>query len=216
MFRFRLDRRPDGLQTILCLGAHCDDIEIGAGGTILKLIRECPGLRFHWVVLSSDARRAAEARASAVRFLAGTSSTVVIKEFRNSFFPYVGAEIKEYFQQISRDVHPDLVLTHCRQDLHQDHRLVCELTWNTFRDHLILEYEIPKYDGDVGNPNCYVELDETTYRQKVGILMDCFVSQRDKHWFTEETFVALARVRGIEAGSATRYAEAFYARKVVL
>lgn len=216
MFRFRFENGVDAARTVLCLGAHCDDIEIGAGGTILKLVRDYPGLHFHWVVLSSDARRAAEARASAALFLHGVSSTVVIKEFRNSFFPYVGAEIKEYFEQIKRDVKPDLVLTHYRHDLHQDHRLVSDLTWNSFRDHLILEYEIPKYDGDLGNPNCYVELDEAICRRKVGIIMKSFVSQNDKQWFTEDTFMALLRLRGIEANSAGRYAEAFHGRKLVL
>lgn len=216
MFRFLLENRLNTARTVLCVGAHCDDIEIGAGGTILKLIRDYPSLHFHWVVLSSDASRAAEARAAAAQFLEGASSTVMINEFRNSFFPYVGAEIKEYFEQIKRDVKPDLVLTHYRHDLHQDHRVVCELTWNSFRDHLILEYEIPKYDGDLGNPNCYVELDEAICRRKVDIIMRSFASQRDKQWFTEDTFLALLRLRGIEANSAGRYAEAFYGRKLVL
>ncbi len=216
MFRFSLHSRSGTVRTVLCLGAHCDDIEIGAGGTVLKLIRDYPGLHFHWVVLSSDARRAAEARASAAQFLEGASSTVVIKDFRNSFFPYVGGEIKEYFEQLKRDVNPELVLTHYRHDLHQDHRVVCELTWNSFRDHLIMEYEIPKYDGDLGTPNCYVELDEATCRRKVEIIMRSFASQQDKPWFTQETFLALLRLRGIEANADSRYAEAFYARKLVL
>lgn len=215
MFRFRFDNPPNAARTVLCLGAHCDDIEIGAGGTILKLIRDYPELHFHWVVLSSDARRAAEAREAAAQFLLGVSSTVVVKQFRNSFFPYIGAEIKEYFEQIKRDVNPDLVLTHYRHDLHQDHRVVCDLTWNSFRDHLILEYEIPKYDGDLGNPNCYVGLDEAICRRKVEILMRSFVSQKDKQWFTEDTFMALLRLRGIEANAPGRYAEAFYGRKIV-
>ena len=216
MFRFSLENRENAVRTVLCLGAHCDDIEIGAGGTVLKLIRDYPGLHFHWVVLSSDSVRAAEARASAEGFLEGASNRVVTKEFRNSFFPYVGAEIKEYFEQIKRDVKPDLVLTHYRHDLHQDHRVVCELTWNSFRDHLILEYEIPKFDGDLGNPNCYVSLDEATCRRKVDILTRSFISQRDKQWFSEDTFMALLRLRGVEANAPQRYAEAFYCRKVVL
>lgn len=216
MFRFRLENRAHAVRTVLCLGAHCDDIEIGAGGTILKLIRDYPGVHIHWVVLSSDERRAAEARASAAQFLKGATSAVVIKEFRNSFFPYVGGEIKDYFEQIKREVKPDLVLTHYRHDLHQDHRVVCELAWNSFRDHLILEYEIPKYDGDLGNPNCYVELDQATCRRKVEVIMQSFASQRDKPWFTEDTFLALLRLRGVEANAAGRYAEAFYCRKLVI
>lgn len=216
MFRFRLDNSGHRVRTVLCLGAHCDDIELGAGGTILKLIRDYPGLHFHWVVLSSDARRAQEARASAAQFLERASSTVVIKEFRNSFFPYVGAEIKEYFAQIRRDLNPDLVLTHYRHDLHQDHRLVCELTWNTFRDHLIAEYEIPKYDGDLGQPNCYVELEPALCDRKIEILLRSFESQADKQWFSEDTFRALLRLRGIEANANSRFAEAFYIRKLLL
>lgn len=215
MFRLKFENRLNVARTVLCLGAHCDDIEIGAGGTILKLVRDYPGLHFHWVVLSSDARRAAEARASAALFLEGASSTLTIKEFRNSYFPYVGAEIKEYFEQIKREVKPDLVLTHYRHDLHQDHRVVSDLTWNGFRDHLVLEYEIPKYDGDLGNPNCYVELDEPICRRKAEIIMKSFASQHDKQWFSEDTFMALLRLRGIEANSAGRYAEAFYGRKLV-
>ena len=216
MFRFQLQNGLNSVRTVLCLGAHCDDIEIGAGGTVLRLIRDYPGLHFHWVIFSSDIRRAEEARASAARFLEGASNTVVIKEFRNSFFPYIGGDIKEYFEQIRRDVKPDLVLTHYRHDLHQDHRVISELTWNSFRDHLVLEYEIPKFDGDIGNPNCYVTLDEALCRRKVQILMESFASQRDKQWFTEDTFLALLRLRGIESNSAGRYAEAFYGRKLVL
>ncbi|MDO8706969.1 MAG: PIG-L deacetylase family protein [Sulfuricaulis sp.] len=217
MFRFTLNQGKQPLRTVLCLGAHCDDIEIGCGGTVLKLIQQCPDLQFHWVIFSSDPQRAREAQESAALFLAGAGShQVIVKDFKNSFFPYVGEQIKNYFEELRRTVQPDLILTHYRHDLHQDHRVIAELTWNSFRDHLILEYEIPKYDGDLGTPNCYVELDEVTCSRKVEVIMRSFASQRDKQWFTEDTFLAILRLRGIEANSAGRYAEAFYCRKLVI
>jgi LmbE family N-acetylglucosaminyl deacetylase len=201
---------------ILCLGAHSDDIEIGCGGTILKLVAEYPKAEIHWVVLSSTAERDREARKSASLFLKGTSrKTVVVKHFRTSFFPYQGEKIKSYFETLKR-VSPDLVFTHYRHDLHQDHRVVCDLTWNTFRSHLILEYEIPKYDGDLGAPNCFVHLDEATSQTKVRSLLSVFGTQRDKHWFTEDTFLALMRIRGMESAAPGKYAEAFYTRKFLL
>lgn len=203
--------------TVLCLGAHADDLEIGCGGTILRLLRERPNLTVHWVVFSSTPDREQEARRSADLFLKGCRrKTVVILNFRNSFFPYTGTEIKEYFESLKTAVSPDLIFTHYRDDLHQDHRLICELTWNTFRSHLILEYEIPKYDGDLGAPNCFISLEERTCRQKIRNLMTCFGTQRDKHWFDEETFRGLMRLRGMETGGTARYAEAFYCRKFAL
>jgi len=217
MFELTLGASPREVRTLLCLGAHCDDIEIGCGGTVLRLGEHYPDLRVHWVVLSSSATRAAEARRSAERFLQPLRHReVVIKEFRNSYFPFVGAEIKEFFEELKVQVAPDLVLTHTRNDLHQDHRLTCELTWNTFRDHLILEYEIPKYDGDLGAPNAFVPLDPQHYNGKVEHLLECYPSQRDKHWFTRETFLALMRLRGMESNAPSGYAEAFYCRKAVL
>ena len=204
-------------RTVLCLGAHCDDIEIGCGGTLLRMCENDPKLRVRWVVLSSSEVRAAEARRSAERFLRRAGhSEIVIKDFRNSFFPFIGAEIKEFFEELKRDSEPDLVLTHSRGDLHQDHRLVCELTWNTFRNHLILEYEIPKYDGDLGAPSFFVPLEEKHAHVKVDTLLECFATQRDKHWFTRDLFLALMRLRGMECNSASGYAEAFYCRKAVL
>jgi len=204
------------LRTILCLGAHSDDIEIGCGGTIRTLTRAHPGLRIHWIVFSGDAVRAKEAREGASRFLKDAGeSDVVVRQFRPSFFPYEGKEIKEYFESL-KALEPDLIFTHHRQDLHQDHRLISDLTWNTFRNHLILEYEIPKYDGDLGTPNVYMDLDEAIAREKVRHIMECFASQRDKHWFTEDVFLGLMRLRGVECASPTGYAEAFYARKTVL
>ena len=203
-------------RSVLCLGAHCDDIEIGCGGTILRLTEEIPGLLVHWIALSSDSVRANEAKRSAKLFLikAGASQ-VVIQDFRNGFLPYQGGEVKEYFETI-KHLSPDLVFTHYRHDLHQDHRLVSELTWNTFRDHFILEYEVPKYDGDLGSPNVFVELDENTCRRKVGTIMECFVSQRDKRWFTEDAFLGLMRLRGVESNASGNHAEGFYGRKIVL
>lgn len=217
MLQAILGSRERPLHTVLCLGAHCDDIEIGAGGTILRLVHERPDVRVHWVVFSSDERRGAEARASAAAFLAGARHPVVtINAFRNGYFPQVWSDIKEYFERLKREVTPDLILTHYRHDLHQDHRVLSDLAWNTFRDHLILEYEIPKYDGDLGTPNCYVALDEATCRRKVEVLMRSFPSQHDKQWFTEDTFFALLRLRGIESNAAGRYAEGFYCRKLVI
>jgi len=208
---------PDAPRTVLCIGAHCDDIEIGCGGTLLRLSERYPQLRVHWVVLSSSPVRAAEAQESAARFLRKVRhKEVVIKDFRNSFFPFVGAEIKEFFEQVKRQVEPDLVLTHARTDLHQDHRLTSELTLNSFRDHLILEYEIPKYDGDLGAPNFFMPLDQRHTDEKVDCLLECFVSQRDKHWFTRDLFVALMRLRGMECNSPSGFAEAFYCRKAVM
>ena len=216
MRRLAFDPQTGPLRTILCLGAHCDDIEIGCGGTVLRLVREHPGVRVHWIVLSSDPVRAAEAQRGADQFLEGVQERHVdIRQFRNGFFPYEGGKIKEYVETL-KGVGPDLVLTHSRDDLHQDHRLVSELTWNTFRDHLILEYEIPKYDGDLGMPNAYVALDEGLARRKVHALLECYPSQREKRWFTEDVFLGLMRLRGVEANSPGRYAEGFYARKAVL
>jgi LmbE family N-acetylglucosaminyl deacetylase len=141
---------------------------------------------------------------------------IVQAEFRDGFFPYSGTPIKEFFETLKREVRPDLILTHYRHDLHQDHRLVSELTYNTFRDHLVFEYEIMKLDGDIGNPNVYVPLDMTTVRRKISLLMDSFGTQRDKRWFSEDTFRGLMRLRGMEAGSASGYAEAFYGRRLVI
>lgn len=203
--------------TVLCVGAHCDDIEIGCGGTLLRLCDANPELRVHWVVLSSSEVRAAEARRSAERFLRNVRhKEIVIKDFRNSFFPFIGAEIKAFFEEIKRGVTPDLVLTHTRGDLHQDHRVTCELTWNTFRNHFILEYEIPKYDGDLGAPSFFVPVSAEQAATKADTLLECFASQRDKHWFTRDLFLSLMRLRGMECNSSSGYAEAFYCRKAVL
>ena len=202
---------------VLCLGAHADDIEIGCGGLLLRLIQSSSNIEIDWVVFSAHTRRARETRRSARFFLKGAArSRVVVKRFRDGFFPYDGARIKRVFEALKRDASPDLILTHFRDDRHQDHRLLSELTLNTFRDHWILEYEIPKYDGDLGSPNCFVVLDEETCGRKVEHLRRAFGSQRDKHWFADETFMGLMRLRGMECRAPGGYAEAFYSRKTVL
>lgn len=217
MLELAFGRAIDKVLTILCIGAHCDDIEIGCGGSILRWIKEYPQARFVWVVLSSNAVREKEARASAAQILARAGQArVIIKTFRNGYFPFVGAEIKDFFEELKFEVSPDVVLTHYRDDRHQDHRLVSDLTWNTFRDHLILEYEIPKYDGDMGAPSLFVRLDEAVCAEKVDGILECFPSQAGKQWFSRDTFFSLMRLRGVEANSITGYAEAFYCRKAVL
>lgn len=208
--------RDRGLR-VLCVGAHSDDIEIGCGGSMLRLVAQHGDAEVHWVVLGSSGGRDEEAAASAERFLAGAGrKDIVVEHFKNGFFPYVGEEIKTFFEKLKVRIAPDIVFTHYRNDLHQDHRLVSELTWNTFRSQLILEYEILKYDGDLGSPNAFVHLDEATCRKKVDVLMECFKSQRDKDWFTPDAFLSLMRIRGVESRAPGRYAEAFYCRKVVL
>lgn len=203
--------------SVLCVGAHCDDIEIGCGGTVLQLLERVPQAEVHWVVLSSDPLRAREALDSAHALLDGIAAkTIVVKDFRNGFFPFVGAALKEYFEELKATLAPDVIFTHQRDDLHQDHRLVSQLTWNTFRNHLILEYEIPKYDGDLGAPSVFTHLPEAVCRRKVAALMTHFKSQLDKPWFDEQTFWALLRLRGMESNSPSKYAEAFYCRKLVV
>jgi LmbE family N-acetylglucosaminyl deacetylase len=198
------------------IGAHSDDIEIGCGGTIVRLIRDMPGLSVTWVVLTADGDRLHEARSSAAALLANvTEREILIGSFRDGFLPYEGAPVKEYFEDLKR-VQPDLILTHNGRDAHQDHRLVSELTWNTFRDHLILEFEIPKYDGDLGRPNFFVRLDTSTASAKVEHLLEHFPSQKGRRWFTEDLFRSMMRIRGMESNAPDGYAEAYYCRKAVL
>jgi LmbE family N-acetylglucosaminyl deacetylase len=202
---------------LLCLGAHCDDIEIGCGGTVLKLAASGRQLEVWWIVFSSDERRKQEALESADTFLENVfKRNVMIHRLRDGFFPYVGADLKECFEQIKTEVSPDLILTHYRHDLHQDHRLVSELTWNTFRNQLILEYEIPKYDGDFGSPNVFVPLDESICRRKIDTLLRVFISQNERNWFSRELFSSILRMRGMEANACSGYAEGFYCRKANL
>ena len=203
-----------GAPCILLLGAHCDDIEIGCGGTVMQLSRRYPKARFVWVTLSSDVQRAAETRAAAARLLENAREHEVrVEEFRGSYFPSCSAELKEYFERL-KAIKPDLILTHCRHDLHQDHRITSELTWNTFRDHLILEYEIPKFDGDLGVPNVFFSLTRAELQRKCDILAECFPSQAKRSWFSRETFEAIARLRGIECNAPEGFAEAFFGRKL--
>jgi LmbE family N-acetylglucosaminyl deacetylase len=207
---------PDAAR-VLAIGAHPDDIEIGCGGTLLKLIDQSAISEIRWVVLSGHGERAEEARRSAEALVDGVpTSEVVVRDFPDGFFPYEGQRIKDFFEELKADFSPDVVFTHQRADLHQDHRLSCELTWNTFRDHLILEYEVPKYDGDMSAPNAFVPIEERLQRRKIDHLMSHFGSQRSKHWFGEELFSSLLRLRGMECNSPSSYAEAFFCRKAVL
>lgn len=217
MLGLRFARDPEQPLRVLALGAHPDDIEIGCGGTLLRLIAEHPGLAVHWVVLSGEGGRAAEAADSAAAFLQGAgSSTVEVERFRDGFFPYSGAEVKSFFEGLKSRVSPDLILAPRLEDRHQDHRLVAELAWNTFRDHLILEYEIPKYEGDLGQPNLFVPLEREQVERKVELLLKHFPSQANRTWFSEDTFLAILRLRGVESNAPTRLAEAFTARKLVV
>jgi len=216
MLALSLSRGGQALRRVLAIGCHADDLEIGCGGTLLALTDERQDLDVTWVVLGAEGERASEARASADEFLAGArSAEVVVYGFRDAFMPYHGESVKEAFEQLKR-VEPDLVLTHNRDDLHQDHRLACELTWNTFRDHLILEYEVPKWDGDLGRPNLYVPLGDDIVERKLDLVLRYFPTQAGKHWYDAETFRGLMRLRGLECASPSRYAEAFYAPKVVV
>jgi LmbE family N-acetylglucosaminyl deacetylase len=203
---------------VLCLGAHADDIEIGCGGLVLDLLRRGARLDVSWVVFSANPDRAREAKTSARTFLDGAhKKTITIHRFRDGFFPYEGAKIKQTFESLKRSTpSPDLVLTHYRDDRHQDHRVVSDLTWNTFRDHFVLEYEIPKFDGDMGTPNCFVPLTHETCTRKGRLIEQAFATQANKHWFSAETFVGLMRLRGVECRAPEGFAEAFYARKVVM
>lgn len=208
-----LPLRPGALRTVLCLGAHSDDIEIGCGGTLLQLQREHPQMRVAWIVFSADPPRDAEARGSARELLRhDVGHEIRIGAFRTSFFPFQGEAIKEAFEQLKLEFSPDLIFTHFRDDRHQDHRVLSDLTWNTFRHHLVLEYEIPKYDGDLGQPNVYAPLDEDSVDRKVSHLLRHFQTQGNKHWFTADLFRGLMRLRGMECGA--HFAEAFHGRKL--
>jgi LmbE family N-acetylglucosaminyl deacetylase len=210
-----LNPPPDRALRVLCLGSHSDDIEIGCGGTILRLIEQYSRCEFHWVVFSATGEREVEARRGAECF-AGSERlhTFRAEAFRDGFMPFEGSEVKTLFESL-KTASPDLIFTHSRTDAHQDHRLIAELTWNTFRDHLVLEYEIPKYDGDLGRPNVYVPLESDLIDRKVRHLLDVFQSQRSRRWFDESSFRSLARLRGMECNAPSGSAEAFYGRKLV-
>ena len=201
---------------VLCLGAHSDDIEIGCGGTILQMLSTPRNLEFFWVVFSSGNEREREARKSAELFLdQANHKEVIVKNFRDGFFPYDGGKVKEFFEELKKLVSPDLIFTHYRNDRHQDHRTISDLTWNTWRSHLILEYEIPKYDGDLGSPNWFVPLTRQVCDRKIKYICDVFQTQSNKAWLTEDTFQGILRLRGVECAAPEKYAEAFYSRKLV-
>lgn len=212
--RLPLTDAGQAISRVLVVGCHSDDIEIGCGATLLALTRAQPHVEVTWVVLSAHGDRVDEAQSSAARFLAASAQCDVrVHDFRDGFFPYVGGEVKEVFESL-KDAEPQVVLTHTRFDLHQDHRLVSELTWNTFRDQLILEYEVPKYDGDLGTPNFFVPVSRELAEEKCALLSDGFATQADKHWFEDNVFLGLMRLRGMESRSPSGYAEAFTCRKL--
>ncbi len=205
------------LRNVLCLGAHSDDIEIGCGGTLLQMLDDNPQLNVCWVVFGAGGERADEARQSAEAFLADTSNKrIVIKDFRDSYFPAQWTDIKVFFHQLSQQFQPDLIFTHRHDDRHQDHRVLNELTWCAFRNHVILEYEIPKYEGDLGQPNLYSPVTEEQTARKIELLDEMFATQRNKQWFSDDTFWSLMRIRGLECHSPSRFAEAFHTRKLLL
>jgi LmbE family N-acetylglucosaminyl deacetylase len=216
MMRLTLPKKGTEPIHILCLGAHSDDIEIGCGGTILQLLKSTVKFSFHWVVFSAPGARAEEAARAAEKFAASCEKNLVVKDFRDGFLPYCGAAVKESFEEMKSAASPDLIFTHWHGDAHQDHRLISELTWNTFRNHCILEYEVPKYDGDLGRPNLFVPLEAPVFDQKVEYLLDAFPSQRAKPWFDRQAFLGIMRIRGMESNSPSGYAEAFHCRKLVL
>jgi len=217
MLPLGLPEEPASPLKVLCLGAHSDDIEIGCGGTILWLLSHYSNLEVYWAVFSSGHDRELEARTSAALFLKGAKrETVAVKNFRDGFFPYEGTKIKEFFEELKKDVNPDLIFTHYRADRHQDHRTISDLTWNTWRQHLVLEYEIPKYDGDLGSPNCFVPLTQKICSDKIKYICEVFQTQSNKAWLTEDTFQALLRLRGVECAALEKFAEAFYCRKLIL
>jgi LmbE family N-acetylglucosaminyl deacetylase len=207
--------RLDGIKKVLCLGAHSDDIEIGCGATVLRLIQEQPDIQIYWLVFSAPGIRAREAKRSASEFLRGVRSRWIrTMTFKESYFPSEWPAIKDTFEKVKSEFEPDLVLTQYHDDRHQDHRVLSDLTWNTFRSHLVLEYEIPKYDGDLGSPNVYFPVARELCERKVSALLRHFRSQTNKHWFTADTFWALMRLRGIEGAARSGFAEAFYGRKL--
>jgi LmbE family N-acetylglucosaminyl deacetylase len=216
MIRLKLHRERGSPLSILCLGCHSDDIEIGCGGTILQLAQEYPDCIFHWVVFSAIDIRAAEAKRGAELFAGSRLKGPILKSFTDGFMPYEGAEVKAFFETKLKRLRPSLIFTHNGRDAHQDHRIVSELTWNTFRNHLILEYEIPKYDGDLGQPTLFVPLTANVCKKKLDHIIKVFQSQHSKSWFEEQTFLSLMRLRGMECNAESGFAEAFYCRKVVL
>ena len=217
MLALPLTANIDAALNVLCLGAHCDDIEIGCGGTLLTLLENNPNINVYWQVFSSTPSRKEEAIAGAERFCANAKNLQIsVLEFRDGYLPYEGASVKDAMEDVRSAFSPDLVFTHYRHDLHQDHRKISELTWNAFRNHLILEYEIPKWDGDMGSPNTFVAIDEVVAAEKIAALQAIYNSQKNKQWFTDDLFLALMRLRGMESNSPSNLAEAFYTRKLLI
>lgn len=216
MIHLSLNARIGKPLKVLCIGCHSDDIEIGCGGTLLRLAALYGDCEFHWAVFSAIGVRESEARRAASLFAGSRLRNPLLKTFQDGFMPYEGANVKTVFEDELKQLSPDIVFTHNRNDAHQDHRLIGELSWNTFRDHLVLEYEIPKYDGDLGQPSVFVPLEREMCEKKVRYIIDSFESQRGKRWFEESTFMALMRLRGMECDAPSGYAEAFYCRKLVL
>lgn len=201
---------------LLCLGAHCDDIDIGCGAAVMRLAEAIPGLQVRWVVFTGSPQRQAEARAAATAFLTGVEARVETLSFRESFLPQQWGAVKEEFERLKAEFNPSVVFTHFKHDHHQDHRIVAELTWNTFRDHLVCEYEIPKYEGDLGNPALFIPVSRAQAERKVDILLSCFGSQRGRAWFDRDTFLGLMRIRGVNCNAPSGFAEAFHLRKLVV
>lgn len=217
MYRIQFGKSPKTTHRVLFLGAHSDDIEIGCGGTILRFMKERRFEEVWWIVFAAHGQRAGEARKSAELFLEGAKiKNVVLHSFRDGYFPYSGSDIKDCFEELKAKISPQVIFTHYRNDLHQDHRIISELTWNTFRDHLILEYEILKYDGDLGAPNFFVHLTDEISRKKIDYIRTSFKTQGSRKWFTDDSFTSLLRLRGVESNAPEKYAEAFYCRKMVL
>jgi LmbE family N-acetylglucosaminyl deacetylase len=217
MFAAGLGVAPGKPLSILCLGAHSDDVEIGCGGSLLRLLSEHPGSTVHWEVFSATAEREREAIASGDAFLADAAAgTVVVNGFTENRFPEEWGTVKDHIATLPRIIDPDIVFTHRRDDAHQDHRTIGELTWQTFRDHLVVEYEIPKFEGDLGQPNLFVPLTAATAERKIELICEHFASQRNKTWFRPEVFRGLMHLRGAECNSEEGPAEAFHARKMVV
>jgi LmbE family N-acetylglucosaminyl deacetylase len=203
-------------QRVLCIGAHCDDIEIGCGGTLVALQQQARAPVFDWVVLSgTDARRRETERAMQKLVRPRSRGDLLFQDFPDGRFPSAYGEIKRFCESLKRRPAPDVILCHERDDRHQDHRIVNEMVWNTFRDHLVLEYEIPKWDGGLSQPNLYVPIRASDARTKIEALLKSYASQAGRDWFTPDTFLALLRMRGLECRSPSGLAEAFHARKLL-
>lgn len=212
----RLAWQADRALQIVCIGAHCDDIEIGCGGSLVALSQAYPLSHFHCWVFSGNAARAAESRACLTQLLDAERFTLQVFDHRDGYFPAQWAQVKERLATLSQTINADLVFTHTARESHQDHRVLAELTWNHFRRHTVLEYEIAKYEGDLGRANFYIPLSTEQFEAKLSALLSAFPSQASKGWFTRNTFEAIARLRGVESHATSGYAEAFRARKSVL